>query len=153
MPLPKSVIRVNKKGIQYTSSVIRSKYTLRELTRAALRDIGKFVSFGCRDVVRGVANKSLKRSQRVKNAFQFWNRKREVDLQVGIRHDTWYGVDQELGLNNQPKRDILRTFVMSHIPEIREIQSKYLKHIEDEIMAERLIDENAEGAEDNDKDA
>ncbi len=153
MPLPRSVMRVNSKGVQYTSSVLRVKYTLRELTRAALRDIGKYVSYSCRNVVRNMANRSLKRSKRPANAYQFWNRKRETDLLVGIKHETWYGTDQELGLNGQPKRDILRSFVMSHINEIIEIQSKYLKHIEDEMMAERIIDENAEGERENDQDS
>lgn len=157
MPLPQSVMKVKKNGIEYTSSVIRAKYTLRELTRAALRDIGKYVSFGCRNIVRTIANRSLRRSYRVK-IYQFWNRKRETDLIVGIKGPEkgtkqWYGIDQELGLNNQPKRDILRNFVFSHIDQIIEIQSKYLKHIEDEMMAQRVIDENAEGARENDQDS
>lgn len=149
MPLPKSVMRVNRNGIRYISNVDRAKYTLRELTRAALRDIGKYVSFNCRTLVRSIAGRSLKRSKRPSNAYQYWNRKRETDLVLLIKHDTWYGVDQELGLNGQPKRDILRGFVMSHINEIIDIQAKYLKHIEDEKEAERVIDENAEGAEEN----
>jgi hypothetical protein len=101
-----------------------------------------------RDKVRQIANRSLVRSPRVKNAFQFWNRRREVDLLVGIRHDTWYGVDQELGTHNQPKRDILRQTVMENIDQMQEIQARYLKHIEDDIAARQAIDENAEGEED-----
>jgi cobalamin biosynthesis Co2+ chelatase CbiK len=41
---------------------------------------------------------------------------------------------------------------MSNLGEIRNIQAKYLKHIEDEMVAERMIDENAEVA-DDDQDA
>jgi hypothetical protein len=119
------------------------------LTRAALRDIGRFIDYQSRKVVRDIAGKSLRRSRRPRSAFQHWNRKRETDLQIGIKHETWYGVDQELGLNGQPKRDILRKTVFENIDMIRDIQAKYLKHIEDEMMAERMIDENAEVAEDD----
>ena len=149
MPLPRSVVRINRKGVKFTSSVERAEYTLEELTRAALRDIGKLVTFKARDKVRAIAKGSMKRSQRVKNAFQSWNRRRETDLQVGIKHETWYGVDQELGLDGQPKRDILRKTVFENVNVIQEITAKYLKHIEDEMTAQRMIDENAEVAEDD----
>ena len=44
MAMPKSVIRINNKnGITFIDNVDRTKYTLRELTRAALRDTGKYV--------------------------------------------------------------------------------------------------------------
>ena len=43
MPLPKSVVKINKDGVTYTSSVDRTQYTLLELTRAALRDISKLL--------------------------------------------------------------------------------------------------------------
>lgn len=148
MPLPKSVVKINRKGVKFESSVNRAEYTLTELTRAALRDIGKLLTFKARDKVRDIANRSMKRSKRVRNAWQFWNRRRSVDLIVGIKHDTWYGVDQELGTDGQPKRDILRKTVFENLQLIREIQARYLKHIEDELQAERHIDENAEVADD-----
>jgi hypothetical protein len=147
--MPRSVTRINRNGVVYTSNVDRAQYTLRELTRAALRDIGKFITYRARGLVRSIAGRALRRSNRPRNAFQYWNRKREVDLVVGIKHDTWYGVDQELGINGQPKRDILRQTVLNNIDTIRDIQAKYLKHIEDEMEAERLIDENAEVADDD----
>jgi hypothetical protein len=147
--MPRSVTRINRNGVVYTSNVDRAQYTLRELTRAALRDIGKFVSFKARTLVRSIAGKALRRSNRPKNAFQYWNRKRETDLVVGIKHDTWYGVDQELGINGQPKRDILRQTVLNNIDTIIQIQAKYLEHIENELEAQRLIDENAEVADDD----
>ena len=149
MPMPRSVIRVNRNGVRFTSSVERAEYTLEELTRAALRDIGKLITFQARDKVRLIAKGSMKRSKRVKNAFQSWNRRRETDLQVGIKHETWYGVDQELGLDGQPKRDILRKTVFENIDTIQQISAKYLKHIEDEMTAQRMIDENAEVADDD----
>lgn len=149
MPLPKSVVKIKRKGVEFVSNVNRAEYTLTELTRAALRDIGKLLTFNARDKVRAIANKTMRRSKRVSNSWQFWNRKRSMDLVVGIKHDTWYGVDQELGTDNQPKRDILRKTVFENLSLIQEIQAKYLKHIEDEMEAQRLIDENAEVADDD----
>ena len=71
------------------------------------------------------------------------------DLIVGIKHDTWYGVDQELGTDGQPKRDILRSTVIENINIIEQIQAQYLEHIENEMNARRLIDENAEVSNDD----
>ena len=147
--MPPSVTRSSRKGVVFTSSVDRVSYTLEELTRAALRDVGKFLSVKARGKVRAIAHRSLKRSKRPIKAFQYWVRTMETDLVIGIKHDTWYGADQELGMNGQQKRSILRNTVFENIGEIRKIQAMYLKHIEDEANAKRLIDENAEVAPDD----
>jgi hypothetical protein len=149
MGLPRSVTKVKKKNVEFTSSVDRVEYTLTELTRAALRDIGKLLTRRIHQKIRNIASKSLKRSPRVRSAFQYWNRKRETDLVIGIKHDTWYGVDQELGMDGQPKRDILRSTVVENIDLIEQIQAQYLEHIENEMNARRMIDENAEVADDD----
>ncbi len=44
MAVPKSVVRFKKNGVEYTSSVDRVNYTIVELTRAALRDVGKYLA-------------------------------------------------------------------------------------------------------------
>src|SRR5690625_1984264 len=43
MPMPKSVTKVTKDGVKFISNVDRTKYTLVELQRAALRDVAKFL--------------------------------------------------------------------------------------------------------------
>lgn len=155
MPLPKSVVRNTKNGVKFTSNVNRAEYLTEELTRAALRDIGKVLRYKMIVKVNAKAGGGLRKTKRAKNAYQYWNRRRETDLIIGIKEGlkgkktTWYAVDQELGINGQPKRDILRQTVFENINLIREIQAKYLKHIEDEILAERVIDENAEVAADD----
>ena len=76
-------------------------------------------------------------------------RKQEGDLLVGIHNvmknknpgETWYGMDQELGLNGQPKRAFLQTSVYENIRTIRDIEAQYLSAIEDEQQALALIDE------------
>lgn len=142
MSLPKSVIRFKKGDVIYTSSVDRAQYTIRELTRAALRDVGKYVSRLCNSEAMKLPG--LKKSRRARgrtSAFQYWARKQECDLQVGIKHGTWYGEQQELGTRNQPKRGILRNSVYNNISKIVEIESKYLSALESEARALALISE------------
>ncbi len=142
MGLPKSVIKLSKKGVEYTSSCDRAEYTITELTRAALRDVGKFLCRRCNEKAQKLPG--LARSRRVrggKSAFQYWARKQECDLQVGIKHDTWYGVAQELGTSKQPKRSILTSTAHENVAEIIKIESQYLSALEDEAAALAMISE------------
>lgn len=140
MPMPKSVIKVKKNGITYVSNVDRAQYTLRELMRGALRDIGKLLRRRMLDKARTMPG--MRRGKRIPNAFQYWNRRIEADLQIGIKHETWYGTEQELGTSNQPKRSIVRSTTYENILEIRKIAGMYIKEIENENRAMGLIDES-----------
>lgn len=151
MSVPKSVIRFDKNGIRFVSSVDRCQYTIQELTRAALRDVGKMVSRYCNQAAQKLPG--MKKNPRVRarsSAFQYWARKQECDLLVGIKHDTWYGVRQELGTSKMPKHGILRNTVYDNIPTIVEIESQYLSALEDEAKALSLIEseEDYEGGAD-----
>ena len=139
MSMPKSVTKVKKDGIEFVSSVDRIQYTIEELSRAALRDVAKLVRK--RMVQKLKKLPGMKRSKRVYKSTQYWVRKRETDLQIGFKHDTWYGVHQELGDRNQPARHILRSTVMENIDEIRNIEGQYLSAIEDENKTLALINE------------
>lgn len=141
MGVPRSVVKFSRKGVEYTSNVEAAQYTIQELTRAALRDVGKYICRVCN--AEAMQLPGLKKSRRVRgkgSAFQFWARKSECDLQVGIKHATWYGEQQELGTRKQPKRGILRNSVYDNIPTIIEIESKYLSALENEADALRLIE-------------
>lgn len=142
-----SVMKFKKDGVEFTSSVDRCCYTIRELSRAALRDVGRYV-------IRVTTRKARKlpglgRTKYIQRRFQFWVRKQEGDLQVGMHNiksgknpgATWYGMDQELGLNGQPKRGYLKGAVYDNVKEIRNIEAQYLSAIEDEQRALSLIDE------------
>lgn len=146
MPMPRSVTRVRRDGVEFVSNVDRAKYTIQELSRAALKDVAKLIRRRMLDKARKM--QGMRRGKRIPNAFQYWVRRRETDLQVGIKHDTWYGVEQELGTSNQPKRSILRDTVYENIDQIRIIQGKYLSAIEDENRAAGLIDEEEEVGDD-----
>ena len=146
MAVPKSVIRFRRGGsVEYVNNVDQACYTIVELTRAALRDVGKYI-------VR-IANSSamklpgLKKSRRVRgrsSTFLYqvpWVKSGLPHLEVGVVDDTWYGVEQELGSSKQPKRQTLRKAAQNNIAQIVEIESKYLSALEDEARALRLISE------------
>ena len=146
MEIP-SPMKFKKDGVEFTSSVDRCNYTIRELTRAALRDVGRYVVRQCTRKARRLDG--LGHTRYIQKRFQFWVRKQEGDLLVGIHNvmknknpgETWYGMDQELGLNGQPKRAFLQTSVYENIRTIRDIEAQYLSAIEDEQQALALIDE------------
>lgn len=145
MPVPPSVTRITKDGVQFTSSVDRCAYTIQELTRAALRDVGKFVCITSNKAAQKLYHNSMRRSKRVRgrsSAFQYWVRRKESDLQVGIKHGTWYGTEQELGSSRIKKHGILTNTVQNNVPTIIEIESKYLSALEDEAKALALVSEN-----------
>jgi HK97 gp10 family phage protein len=146
MPMPRSVTRVRRDGVEFVSNVDRAKYTIQELSRAALKDTAKLLRRRMLDKARKLPG--MRRGKRIPNTFQYWVRRRETDLQVGIKHDTWYGVEQELGTSKQPKRSIIRDTVYENIDQIRIIQGKYLSAIEDENRALGLIDEDEEVGDD-----
>lgn len=142
MALPKSVVKINKDGVEFISNVDRVQYTLEELSRAALRDTAKLIRKRMIEKLRKLPG--MRKGKRVYSSTQYWVRKRETDLQIGFKHDTWYGALQELGGKNQPKRGVLRDTVFENIDEIQRIQGQYLSAISDENKALGLIDENGE---------
>ena len=147
MSLPRSVTRVDRVGgVTFTSNVDRVKYTIKELCRAALRDVAKMLRK--KMILKLKLLPGMKNNRRIYKSTQYWVRKIEADLQIGMKHDTWYGSQQELGTKNQPKRSIIRDTVFENITEIRNIQAQYLSAIED---AERLIDEAEAVSEDGEE--
>ena len=140
MALPKSVMKINKDGVTFVSNVDRVQYTIQELSRAALRDSARFVRRKMTDRLRALPG--MRRNRRIYRSTQFWIRRRETDLLIGFKHDSWYGARSELGTHGQPARGILRASVYENIDQIRIIQGQYLSAIEDENKAIGLIDQN-----------
>ncbi len=137
MPMPKSVIKMNKNGVTFTSSVDKVSYTIDELSRAALRDVGKFIAKETRKKIK-------RRTGRVSRNIQYWARPRDKDLQVGFKPGGFYGIFQELGTLNIPKIGALYSSVIENIPMIIKIQSQYLSGLESEAKALSMIDESEE---------
>lgn len=154
MPLPKSVVKINKDGVQFTESVDRASFLISELTRRAMNDVGKYVIRICRqnvrDLMRSVGKRDKQGQTRVKKypiRYQYWVPKKENILIVGVENLTkgartaWFADQAELGTAGQPKRGFLRNAVYNNIDTIRKIEAQYLSAIEDELNAESLIDE------------
>lgn len=145
MAVPKSVVRFKKGGVEYISSVDKASYTILELSRAALRDVGKYLARTANSKAQKLPG--LKKSRRVRgrtSTFLYnvpWAKSGLPHLEVGVTHGTWYGVDQELGTSRQPRRQILRNSAHENIATIVEIESQYLSAMSDEAAALGLISE------------
>ena len=169
MPLPKSVVKINKDGVTFISNVDRVNYTIRELSRRALIDVGRFIKYECtkkineRPSVQRLNKKSEGNSPskrpgglgggkrtRFRQVYQYWVRPKETDLKVGLHNTkytnkmTWFGGLAELGLDGHPEKRFLTNTVMENIDTIREIEARYLSAIEDERKALALIEEEEE---------
>lgn len=131
MSVPKSVIKFDKNGLTYTSNVNAAMYTIQELTRAALRDVGKFVT---REFKRRYYDHFQKISGKAGRACQYWVRTRQdpIELQVGIKGGLrgFYSRFQETGTDKQEKLAFLTKSVEENVATIREIESKYLSAID-----------------------
>lgn len=158
MSTPKSVTKINKDGVTYTSNVDRCEYTIKELTRAALRDVGKFMCKKFRLGFYARFNKITGNAGRaVKYKVIASNNTTAPRVQIGLPH-TYKGSDkvagfyayfQEVGSSKQPKLGILRNACEQNVSTIVEIESQYLSALEDEAEALRLIEEDDyEGYED-----
>ena len=152
MSVPKSVVRYKKGNVTYTSSVDRACYTILELTRAALKDVGVFITRTANNKASklpGMTGKKVwkglhKRIRGKTSTFLWrvpWATSGLPHLVVGITDDAWYGVDQELGTSKMPKLGILTKSARENIAQIIEIESQYLSALEDEAKALRLISE------------
>lgn len=131
MAVPKSVTKLSKDGVTYKSSVEWVEYTLTELTRGALRDVGKFIMKAYRTKFYQL---HPKQSGEVGKGASYWVRKKETDLQVGLgkKGRGFWGMFYEIGTSKTPKEDILRSVVYENIDQIIEIESQYLSELSKE---------------------
>lgn len=137
---PKSVMKINKKdGVTFESSVDFTQYTLHELTRAALKDVGKFVVREARGKVKRVTGRGARN-------IQSWVKYKQAipELEVGIKPGGFYMGFSEIGTSKTPKIGAIYNSVSENIPIIIQIQSQYLSAMNDLESAQGLIDENEE---------
>ena len=134
MGMPKSVTKVDSKGgVTFTSNVDAINYTIKELSRAALRDTAKFIRKKMMIELTKMPGMNTKKTRYfLRASAQYWNRSKSQDLIIGFKHDTWYGARSELGTHGQPARGILRTAVYQNIGEIQKIQAQYLSGLSQE---------------------
>ena len=117
-------MKIDRNGVRFESNVDAVQYSLENLIRAALRDTAKYLRKLMIQKLKKLPG--MKKSKRIYNSTQFWVRKKENDLQIGFKHDSWYGALSELGDKKQPKRGILRDTVFENVDTIQDIQAQYL---------------------------
>lgn len=146
MSVPPSVTKINKDGVEFISSVDRVSYTMKELCRAALRDVGKYT---CRKFRSAYYSMFKRKKGNVGRFTQYWVKHKYEDypnLQVGVKPNAFYGGFQEFGTEKTPKIGLLSSTVHDNIAEIVKIESQYLSALEDEAEALSLIsDDDYEG--------
>ena len=145
MPTPKSVIKINKDGVKYESFADQDKYYIFELTRAALRDVGKYVrKMFFNEYYKIFQKKTGKGGKAIQ--VKVWSSKSTTNPRVSVgwkkgRSDGFYSWFQEVGTkgqNPQRRHGILQKVVNDNISEIIKIESQYLS----EVGNDRLIDES-----------
>lgn len=141
MSVPKSVTKVTSEGVEFTSSVDRVNYTMKELCRAALRDVGKFI---CKRFRQEYYSSFRRRKGYIGKYTQYWVKWKKEDvpkLEVGMKPNAFYGLYQEVGSEKQQKLGLLTKATEENIAEIIRIESQYLSALENEAMALSLISE------------
>ena len=166
MPLPASQVKTHKVNgkvaVELTDNVERVNYTMSELTKAALRDIGKAL-------VPLIKQSTPVRTGRLRASWQKWVRKDktsgEQQLQIGVysaaqakKKGKPYAFHAHLVILGHKTRNggyvqghnFPEEVVRTNISLIREIQGRYLSAISDENEAIRLAEAEASKAEDDD---
>lgn len=135
MALP-NYTKITKNGVEYIDGTDRCNYTIKELTRAALRDVGKFI-------VKKARAALPRRTGRARRYLQYWVRSKQdiPDLRIGYKILGFYGGFYETGTSKTPKLAPIYSAVADNIDEIRKIEGQYLSAIEDENKALGLISE------------
>lgn len=158
MPVPKTVTKVSKVNgnvaVTYKSNVERVNYTIKELTKAALRDVGKYL-------VKALSARAPKFTGNLSKAFASEvskDEKGQYTLKVGVyrkkddatKHHKKFAPHLHLVLfgHNAYKNgtvvagnDFVMETVRDNIDTIREIEGQYLSAINDENEALRLAEE------------
>lgn len=147
MSAPKSVVKFDKNGIKYTSNVDAVNYYMFELTRAALRDVGKFVVRTFRDSYYKVFTKKTGKAGKATRYKVFSNINTQYPrVQIGLpkgRKEGFYSYFQEFGSSKTQKLGLLTHAVQDNIAEIVRIESQYLSGLSEEAdKLDALIDED-----------
>lgn len=146
MSVPKSVTKVNKNGVTYTSNVDACQYYIFELNRAALRDVAKFVKRKFRDSFYEHFSKDTGNAGRATQSVVLSNKDTKYPrVEIGLKKNQLKGVyayEQEFGTSKIQRLGLLTDAVESNVAKIIEIESKYLSALDDEAQALALIDES-----------
>lgn len=154
MPTPKSVTKLKKVDgkvvVEFTEDFDKASYMMFELSRAALRDVGKYVKKVFNTSFYQHFKKRSGNASKVTRVNVMSNAKTKYPrLEIGLPYATqksktyaYYAYMQEFGSSHVPRLGLLTHAVKDNIAEIVRIESKYLAHLEGEAdRLEALIDE------------
>ena len=79
-----SVVKIKKGNVEYTSKVDIAQYTIRELTRRAMIDVGRYVTYNVRKNLRSIF--PVTKSHRASERYQYWVPKKENYCVLGIEN-------------------------------------------------------------------
>lgn len=151
MPTPKSqtkiLVKQGKTEVTYEDNLDATQYFIYELTRAALRDVGKFVTKLFRTAYyqhfkkhTGNAGKATK--YKVISGKSTTSPRVQIGLKTG-QVEGFYAYFQEFGSSKTPKLGLLTHAVEDNVAEIIKIESQYLSGLSDDAaQLESLINEN-----------
>jgi len=153
MPTPKSQVKIKAKNgkteVTYESNLDACQYYIYELTRAALRDVGKFVTKAFRTAYYLVFDRNTGNAGKATKYKVISGKSTTAPrVQIGLKSGQvpgFYAYFQEFGTStgNVPKLGLLTNTVHDNVPEIVKIESTYLSGLSDEAARlEALIDEN-----------
>lgn len=147
MSAPKSVVKIKKDGVEYTSNVDACQYYIFELTRAALRDVGKFIAKTFKKsyyehFTRRSGNAGKATKYKVLSNENTTYPRVEIGLPGGQNVPGFYSYFQEFGSSKTQKLGLLTHAAKDNIAEIVKIESQYLSGLSGEAEAlERLVNE------------
>lgn len=140
MANPPSVVKITRDGVTFTDRSKLVGWTMEQLQRRALIDVGRFLTYEMRRKVRA-RNKWLQKSKYAPQRYQYWVRRKENDMLIGVENTTkgavtaWWADQSELGTNRQPRRPILQETVYANLKTIQEIEAQYLSLLNDDDSA------------------
>ena len=154
MSAPKSVIKIDKTGgVAYESNIDAAQYYIFELSRAALRDVGKFLKKKAQANFYDEFKKRTGRAgQSVAINTKVWSSKNtqypRLQIGLGTKGLTRWFFFQEIGTSKTPRKAILTRTAEDNIAEIIKIESQYLSNLSGEAARlEALVNEDDEGEE------
>ena len=143
MSAPKSVVKLSKNGVEYTSSVDKCEYYIFELSRRALMDVGRFVTRKFAESYYQIFKKHKGLARKAIRYKVYSNKNTQYPReQIGLKNTKvgFYSMFQEFGSSKTPKYNLLTKAVEDNIQQIVEIESQYLSALEDEAKALSMIE-------------
>ena len=149
MSAPKSVTKINKDGVFFESNVDWCEYSIKELCRAALKDVGKFVRKEFKKNFYSHFKRHTGKAPKGLKYVVFSSEKTQyprIDLGLpqsapGKPVEGFYSFFQEVGTSKQRKLGILQSTVQGNVDTIIRIESQYLTALQDEADTLALINE------------